>query len=63
MSNQTIPLALAYDLTVGCFLCCSPDLYAKALERMAEMTGRVNDEAFRAEVAEIGRTRPCDLDF
>lgn len=63
MSSQPIPLDLAYELTLGCFLCISPDLYTKALNRMAEMAGRVNDEAFRAEVAEIGRARPCDLDF
>lgn len=62
MSSQTIPLAAAYEIVLGGVMAISPDLYRRALERMAAMTGRVNDEAFRAEVDKIGRMMPCDFD-
>jgi hypothetical protein len=40
----------------------SPRLYAQALERIAEITGRTLDQAFRSEVSGIIGTMTCPLD-
>jgi hypothetical protein len=40
----------------------SPRLYGQALDRIAKITGRVNDESFRNEVTECLRSVPCPLD-
>ena len=39
----------------------SPRLYGQALDRIAEITGRVNDDSFRSEVTECLRSVPCGL--
>jgi len=40
----------------------SPRLYGMALDQIAEMTGRTNDEKFRSDVTGVLRTFPCPLD-
>lgn len=40
----------------------SPSLYKEALDKIAEMTGRTNDDQFKNDVTEILRTFPCPLD-
>ena len=41
---------------------CSPRLYGQALEKIAAMTGRTVDTAFRSEVSAILGTMPCPMD-
>lgn len=40
----------------------SPRLYGMALDKIAAMTGRANDETFRSDVTGVLRTFPCPLD-
>lgn len=62
MSEQTIPLVVAYEIVLGGVMAISPELYAEALNRMAAMSGRENNDAFKADVAKISRSTLCDLD-
>lgn len=62
MSESTITLTEAYEMVLGGVMAISPDLYRSALQKMAELTGREVDAAFIAEVGEVGRSMPCDLD-
>lgn len=62
MSKNPISLIEAYDHILGGVMAISPDLYKTALEKIAEMTGRENNEQFQLEIAEIGRSMPCYLD-
>lgn len=55
-------LATAYDSVLGGVLSISPELYGTALDRIAKMLDRENNEAFRAEVRAHELTLPCDLD-
>ena len=49
-------------MVLGGVMAISPGLYHKALERIAELMGRENDEEFRKEIREYEKTLPCDLD-
>lgn len=40
----------------------SPELYGQALDKIAEMTGRVHDAQFRCDVTDVLMTFPCPLD-
>jgi len=51
-------LAQAYDAHLGYVLAISPARYGKALDAIAESLGRVNDEAFRAEVRAYENSLP-----
>lgn len=52
----------SYLAVLGGVMAISPELYNSALDQMAKMTGRTNDAQFQLEVAEVGRSMPCDLD-
>jgi hypothetical protein len=60
--KQPPTLREVYESMLGGVLAISPEHYGSVVEKMAAMMGRVNDEAFRAEVAEVGRSFPSDLD-
>jgi hypothetical protein len=47
---------------LGGISACSPLIYAKKLEHIAEITGREVDDKFREDVREILKTLPCPLD-
>lgn len=59
---QPIPLQDAYMAILGGVMAISPDLYDKALDKIARLSGRTNDEKFKKEVYEISKSMPCDLD-
>jgi hypothetical protein len=57
-----VSMAEAYEAVLGGVMAIAPDFYSLALEQMAQLMGRTNDDAFRAEVAEHGRSLPSDMD-
>lgn len=63
-NGKTAPYSLhdAYSAILGEVGAISPELYALALGKMAEMTGRVNDAAFRTEIVAHSKTLPCPID-
>ncbi len=52
----------AYNIVLGGVMAISPELYSQALRKMAQLMGRVNDDAFQKEVVAISRAMPCDID-
>lgn len=61
MTTQ-ISLSTAYDFHLGGVIAISPESYGKALDSIAKMMGRINDETFQAEVRAYEKKLPCYLD-
>lgn len=57
-----VSLREAYETILGGVAAISPAIYERAVARMAALVGRVNSEALRAEIAEIGKTMASGLD-
>ena len=55
-------LRMACESVLGNVGAISPVLYNLALKRIAEMTGRENNEEFKKEVAKILETLSCSID-
>lgn len=63
MSKKPITVKEAYDIVLGNVLAISPEYYKQAMERIAKLTGRNNDEILCHEIMAISsQDRLCDLD-
>ena len=60
--TAAMSMADAYEATLGGVMAIAPDAYGAALEKISQLMGRVNDDAFQAEVAEHGKSLPSYMD-
>lgn len=58
----TLSLEQAYQKVLGGAIAISPFLYAAALNKIAELTGRKNDDSLKSDVAKIGLSMPEYVD-
>lgn len=49
-SSPLCSLDCACRIVLGGVMAISPELYGQSLDKIAEMTGRVNDQQFRSDV-------------
>ena len=52
----------AYDLVFGGVLAISPELYGQGVQKLADLVGRENDEAFKQDVRNVESKQPFYLD-
>jgi len=57
-----LSLPEAYAAVLGGVMAISPALYALACDRIAQLTGRVNDATFREEIRRYAKTLSSDID-
>lgn len=62
LSDLPVPLPIAYSYVLGGVSACSPEIYRQAMDEIAALCRRKNDDIFRAEVREYEKTLPCDID-